>query len=89
MAEIRLTKVEQGQTKIKNVPIAVTPDGFWCCPSPVMFQKTLKSQNPLDNPKSSPPVAKNSVQNKPTPETEKKPATTASRSGLGFSLVLS
>ncbi|XP_010547479.1 PREDICTED: BTB/POZ domain-containing protein At3g50780-like isoform X3 [Tarenaya hassleriana] len=56
MAEIRVAKAEQGQTKIKNVPIAVTPEGFWCCPSPVAFQKTLKSQNPQNRSKpSSPP----------------------------------
>ena len=53
MAEIRLTRVEQGQAKIRNVPIAVTPEGFWCCPSPVVFQKNLKPQNPLNKPKPS------------------------------------
>ncbi|KAK2987492.1 hypothetical protein RJ640_012151 [Escallonia rubra] len=82
MAEIRLTRVEQGQTKIRNVPIAVTPEGFWCCPSPVMFQKTVKTQNPLNKPKSSSPTPKNHVQKKQTLETEKKPALAASRSGL-------
>ncbi|XP_065874480.1 BTB/POZ domain-containing protein At3g50780 [Euphorbia lathyris] len=55
MAEIRLTRVEQGQTKIRNVPIAVTPEGFWCCPSPVVFQKTSKTQNPLNKTKPSSP----------------------------------
>ncbi|XP_020236656.1 BTB/POZ domain-containing protein At3g50780 [Cajanus cajan] len=65
MAEIRLTRVEQGQTKIKNVPIAVTPEGFWCCPSPVVFQKSLKAQNPLNKPKPSSPPPKTSVQKKP------------------------
>ncbi|KAG4939332.1 hypothetical protein JHK82_045058 [Glycine max] len=66
MAEIRLTRVEQGQTKIKNVPIAVTPEGFWCCPSPVVFQKSLKTQNPLNKHKpSSPPPPKTGVQKKP------------------------
>lgn len=84
MAEIRLTKVEQGQTKIRNVPIAVTPEGFWCCPSPVVFQKTLKSQNPLNKPKSSsppPPSAptKTTVQKKQVPLTERKPTSTPSR----------
>ncbi|KAI7729063.1 hypothetical protein M8C21_004330 [Ambrosia artemisiifolia] len=46
MAEIRIKK-------IKNVPIAVTPDGFWCCPSHVMFPKTLnkpKSSSSLSSP---------------------------------------
>ena len=46
MAKIRHTRVEQGQTKIRNVTIAVTPKGFWCCPFPVVFQKTIKTQNP-------------------------------------------
>ena len=69
MAEIKLTRVEQGQTKIKNVPIAVTPEGFWCCPSPVVFQKGLKNQNPLNKPKpSSPPrPPRTTVQKKPVP----------------------
>lgn len=64
MAEIKITKAEQGQTKIRTVPVAVTPEGFWCCPSPVAFQKTLKSHNSLHKPKHSPP----------TPTTDKKPA---------------
>ncbi|CAI9758762.1 unnamed protein product [Fraxinus pennsylvanica] len=82
MAEIRLTRVEQGQTKIRNVPIAVTPEGFWCCPSPVVFQKSLKTQNPLNKPKSSPPNLSTSVQKKQTSENEKKPGTKKSRTGL-------
>ncbi|VFQ58411.1 unnamed protein product [Cuscuta campestris] len=55
MAEIGVTRVvEKGQTKVKTVPIAVTPEGFWCCPSPVVFQKSSKSQhNTLSKPKSS------------------------------------
>ncbi|KAK6258421.1 BTB/POZ domain - like 2 [Theobroma cacao] len=82
MAEIRLTRVEQGQTKIRNVPIAVTPEGFWCCPSPVVFQKTLKSQNPLNKPKSSSPPPKTTVQKKQIPLTEKKPMTTPIRAAV-------
>lgn len=82
MAEIRLTRVEQGQTKIRNVPIAVTPEGFWCCPSPVVFQKTLKTQNPLNKPKPSSPPPKTTVQKKQTPLTERKPTLTPSRSGI-------
>lgn len=76
MAEIRLPKVEQGQTKIRNVPIAVTPEGFWCCPSPVGFQKTLKSQKPLNKPKPSSPPPQVTVHKKQVPVTEKKPMTT-------------
>ncbi|XP_024978741.1 BTB/POZ domain-containing protein At3g50780 [Cynara cardunculus var. scolymus] len=84
MAEIRLTKVEQGHTKIRNVPIAVTPEGFWCCPSPVMFQKTLKTQHhhPLNKPKSSssssPPIKTSSDHKKHSPELDKKPSSRAS-----------
>lgn len=80
MAEIRLTRLEQGQTKIKNVPIAVTPEGFWCCPSPVVFQKTVKSQNPLNKPKPTSPPPKIPVEKKTTPVTDRKPALTRSRS---------
>ncbi|KAL2905669.1 hypothetical protein RDABS01_004379 [Bienertia sinuspersici] len=50
MSEIRVRK---GETKIRNVPIAVTPEGFWCCPSPVVFQKNLKTQTSVH--KSKPP----------------------------------
>ncbi|CAI9110039.1 OLC1v1010001C1 [Oldenlandia corymbosa var. corymbosa] len=72
MAEIRLPKLEQGQAKIKSVPIAVTPEGFWCCPSPVGFQKATKTQNPLNKPKSSIPLPNNTaVQKKQIPVTEK------------------
>ncbi|XP_062155377.1 BTB/POZ domain-containing protein At3g50780 [Alnus glutinosa] len=82
MAEIRLTRVEQGQTKIRNVPIAVTPEGFWCCPSPVVFQKTLKAQNPLNKPKPSSSPPKITVHKKQTPMTERKPTLTPSRPGI-------
>ncbi|KAG8384505.1 hypothetical protein BUALT_Bualt04G0124900 [Buddleja alternifolia] len=82
MAEIRLTRVEQGQTKIRNVPIAVTPEGFWCCPSPAVFQKTAKPQNPLNKPKSSSTAQTTSSQRKQTSITEKKPGTSSSRTSL-------
>lgn len=90
MAEIRLPRLEQGQTKIRNVPIAVTPEGFWCCPSPVVFQKTLKPQTNLNKPKSSSPPPKTTFQKKQIPLTEKKPGEltekkpvlTPSRSGV-------
>ncbi|KAL3833411.1 hypothetical protein ACJIZ3_008147 [Penstemon smallii] len=80
MAEIRLPKVEQGQTKIRNVPIAVTPEGFWCCPSPVVFQKTIKTQNPLN--KSKPSTQSTLVPKKQTSVTERKPGTSSSKSTL-------
>lgn len=82
MAEIRLTKVEQGQTKIRNVPIAVTPEGFWCCPSPVVFQKTIKAQNPLNKTKPSSPPPKTTVQKKRTPFNERKAPPTPLRSSV-------
>jgi len=42
MSEIRLARVEHSQTDEKNVPVAVTPEGFWCYPSPAAFQKSSK-----------------------------------------------
>ncbi|XP_050205392.1 BTB/POZ domain-containing protein At3g50780 [Mercurialis annua] len=84
MAEIRLARVEQGQTKIRNVPIAVTPEGFWCCPSPVVFQKTVKNQNPLNKTKpSSPPPPKATVPKKQASSDERKPAPASFRPGVG------
>lgn len=82
MAEIRLTRLEKGQTKIRNVPIAVTPEGFWCCPSPVVFQKNVKTPNPLNKPKPSPSAPNTSSQKKHSPSTEKKPVSTPSRPGV-------
>ncbi|XP_022949690.1 BTB/POZ domain-containing protein At3g50780-like [Cucurbita moschata] len=73
MAEIRLARLEQGQTKIKNVPIAVTPEGFWCCPSPVVFQKTLNKPKPASLP------PKILVETKPTPVADRKPRAAAVR----------
>ncbi|XP_010558026.1 PREDICTED: BTB/POZ domain-containing protein At3g50780-like [Tarenaya hassleriana] len=80
MAEIRLAKVEESQTKIRSVPIAVTPEGFWCCPSPAAFQKTLKSQNHLNKSKPSSPPPKPSFPKNQKPETEQKPASATIRS---------
>lgn len=91
MAEIRVTRVvEQGQTKIRNVPIAVTPEGFWCCPSPVVFQKTLKPQNPLNKPNnkptSPPPHKKKPNPNpNPNPMSEKRPPFNPPRPAVGES----
>ncbi|URD96603.1 BTB POZ domain-containing protein [Musa troglodytarum] len=45
MTDFRVRKLGQGQMKARNVPIAVTPEGFWCCPSPAVLQKTIKNQN--------------------------------------------
>ncbi|XP_021718537.1 BTB/POZ domain-containing protein At3g50780-like [Chenopodium quinoa] len=76
-------KVSKGGTKIRNVPIAVTPEGFWCCPSPVVFQKNLKTQHPLNkskpppHPSSPPPLPSSgeSIKKKPiTNSHERKPS---------------
>ncbi|XLS57049.1 hypothetical protein HN51_006804 [Arachis hypogaea] len=79
MSDVRLGKVVeqqgQGQTRIKNVPIAVTPEGFWCCPSPVVFQKGLKVQTPLNNkpkPSSPPLLSKNTAHKIPASVTERR-----------------
>ncbi|KAJ8546102.1 hypothetical protein K7X08_018685 [Anisodus acutangulus] len=80
MAKIRLTKVEQGQTKIRNVPIAVTPEDFWCCPSPNVFQKSLKTQNPLNKSKSPIPTTQTLAHKKHTSVTEKRPASVVPKS---------
>jgi hypothetical protein len=82
MAEIRLTSVGQGQTKIRNVPTALTQEGFWCCPSPVVFQNTIKAQNPLNKTKPSSPTPKTTVQKKQTPFNERKPPPTPLRSAV-------
>ncbi|KAK7406624.1 hypothetical protein VNO78_08253 [Psophocarpus tetragonolobus] len=79
MGDIRLTRVEQGHTKIKNVPIAVTPEGFWCCPTPVGFQKSLKHQHPLNKLKPSSPPPKSSSQKKAVSLSERKSVPVPSR----------
>ncbi|KAJ6806558.1 BTB/POZ domain-containing protein [Iris pallida] len=80
MADFRVRRVEPGQTKIRNVPIAVTPEGFWCCPSPVVFQKTIKNQAYQNKQKTSPPPSlKASGQKAQNAPTEKK-STPGSRS---------
>ncbi|RWW15151.1 hypothetical protein GW17_00021020 [Ensete ventricosum] len=56
MADFRVGRLEQGQTKIRNVPIAVTPEGFWCCPSPAVLQKSLKNHNHQSKSKVSSPL---------------------------------
>jgi hypothetical protein len=60
--------------RIRNVPIAVIPEGFWCCHSPAILQKTLKNQAPLTRThKGSPPNSKaSSVQRAPTISSEKR-----------------
>ncbi|KAK1300607.1 BTB/POZ domain-containing protein [Acorus calamus] len=87
MADFKVGRVEQAHTKIRNVPIAVTPEGFWCCPSPAVFQKTLKNQTPQTKQRhpSSPLPSKSPIQKcqqNPTSE-RKSPAPTPPRSTNG------
>ncbi|KAG6415656.1 hypothetical protein SASPL_123070 [Salvia splendens] len=82
MAEIKFPRLEPGQTKIKSVPIAVTPEGFWCCPSPTVFQKTVRTQNPLNKPNPSPPNQTASSQKKQTSVNEKKASCVAPRANV-------
>lgn len=81
MADFRVRRAKPSQTKIRNVPIVVTPEGFWCCPSPVVFQKTIKNQSFQNKQKASPPsplkAPDHKTQNTPG---EKKPASMRSRS---------
>ncbi|KAJ8621045.1 hypothetical protein MRB53_029574 [Persea americana] len=81
MADFRVRRVEQGHTKIRNVPIAVTPEGFWCCPSPVVFQKTLKAHQEHQNrQRPSLPPHKAPVPKQQNHLPERKPLCTPSRS---------
>lgn len=70
MSHVRVSK---GETKIRTVPIAVTPEGLWCCPSPVVFQKNLKTHTHVNKskPPSSPPPSA-SVCKKQPPSHDKK-----------------
>ncbi|WOL19579.1 BTB/POZ domain-containing protein [Canna indica] len=45
MSDFRVRRLEQGQMRTRSVPIAVTPGGFWCCPSPAVLQKSLEYHN--------------------------------------------
>ncbi|WOL08967.1 BTB/POZ domain-containing protein [Canna indica] len=74
MADFRVGRIEQGQTKIRNVPIAVTPEGFWCCPSPAVLQKTLKNHNHQNKHKVSSPLPSKSQssQRTSTPPADKR-----------------
>ncbi|KAM2903059.1 hypothetical protein COP2_002915 [Malus domestica] len=63
----------------KNSNLAL--EGFWCCPSPAVFQKTLKAHNSMHKPKpSSPPPPKEAAHRKQTPLSEKEIAFIPSRS---------
>ncbi|KAL6622560.1 hypothetical protein ACP70R_032439 [Stipagrostis hirtigluma subsp. patula] len=72
--------------RLRTVPIAVTPEGFWCCPSPAALHKSLKDPhhhaaggNKQPQPQqykipSAPPSKAPSVQNAPSVTDESMPA---------------
>lgn len=37
------SRPRRAPARIRAVPIAVTPEGFWCCPSPAALHKSLKN----------------------------------------------
>jgi hypothetical protein len=86
MAELKVGSLDARATKVRNVPIAVTPEGFWCCPSQAVLQKTLKNHNQQQaKPRggASPPASKAaSVQRAPTISSERRAHSTPSRSKI-------
>lgn len=83
MAEFKVGSLDARATKIRDVPIAVTPEGFWCCPSQAVLQKTTKNQNQQAKPKggASPPASKvSSVQRAPTISSDRRMHSTPTRS---------
>lgn len=85
MAESKGASLDARTTKIRNVPIAVTPEGFWCCPSQAVLQKTAKSQSPQAKTKprggASPlaPKAAPPIQRAPTISSERRTHSTPTR----------
>jgi hypothetical protein len=43
MEESRSRRASPAPGRVRTVPIAVTPEGFWCCPSPAALHKSLKN----------------------------------------------
>ncbi|BAF13309.1 BTB/POZ domain-containing protein At3g50780 [Oryza sativa Japonica Group] len=85
MTEFKVGSLDARATKIRNVPIAVTPEGFWCCPSQAVLQKTMKNQNQQAKPKggASPLASKaSSVQRAPTISSERRAHSTPTRSRI-------
>ncbi|XP_037436302.1 BTB/POZ domain-containing protein At3g50780-like [Triticum dicoccoides] len=83
MADFKVGSLDARATKFRTVPIAVTPEGFWCCPSQTVLQKTVKNQNQQTRPKvgASPPASKaSSVQRAPTISSERRTHSTPTRS---------
>ncbi|XP_062190657.1 BTB/POZ domain-containing protein At3g50780-like [Phragmites australis] len=83
MAEFKVGRLDGQPPRIRNVPIAITPEGFWCCPSQAALQKTTKNPNRQGRPRggASPAVSKASlVQRAPTISSEKRAQSTPTRS---------
>ncbi|GJN24403.1 hypothetical protein PR202_gb12141 [Eleusine coracana subsp. coracana] len=83
MAEFKIGRLDGQPPRIRNVPIAVTPDGFWCCPSQAALQKTNKNPNQMGRQRggASPAASKaSSVQRTPTVSSEKGAHSTPTRS---------
>uniref|UniRef100_A0A0D9WV35 BTB domain-containing protein n=1 Tax=Leersia perrieri TaxID=77586 RepID=A0A0D9WV35_9ORYZ len=85
MEEFKFGRLDGQPAKNRNVPIAVTPEGFWCCPSQAVLHKTMKNQNQQARTKggTSPSVSKaSSVQRTPTVLLEKRTHSTPTRSRM-------
>ncbi|KAG8061136.1 hypothetical protein GUJ93_ZPchr0003g18526 [Zizania palustris] len=85
MTEFKVGSLDARATKIRNVPIAVTPEGFWCCPSQAVLQKTRKNQHQQARTKggASPLASKaSSVRRVPTISSERRTHSTPTRSRI-------
>ncbi|ONM35525.1 H-BTB1 - Bric-a-Brac Tramtrack Broad Complex BTB domain with H family conserved sequence expressed [Zea mays] len=83
MAEFKIGRLDGQPPRVRNVPIAVTPEGFWCCPSQAALHKTTKSPNQQGRPRggaSPAPSKASSVQRVPTISLEKRAQSTPTRS---------
>lgn len=83
MADFKIGRLDGQPPRIRNVPIAVTPEGFWCCPSQAALQKTTKSPNQQGRSRggaSPAPSKASSVQRAPTVSSEKRAQSTPTRS---------
>ncbi|KAJ1287617.1 hypothetical protein BS78_02G024000 [Paspalum vaginatum] len=82
MAEFKIGRLDGQPPRIRNVPIAITPEGFWCCPSQSALQKTAESPNRQGKPRggASPAPSKASSVQRPTFSSEKRAQSTPTRS---------
>uniref|UniRef100_A0A0D9Y134 At3g05675-like ankyrin-like domain-containing protein n=2 Tax=Leersia perrieri TaxID=77586 RepID=A0A0D9Y134_9ORYZ len=74
----RVEQPSPAPARMRAVPIAVTPEGFWCCPSPAALHKSLKNPHhhkpsPAPPPHKTPPSRAPSVQNAPSVTDEPPP----------------